>query len=708
MKIFKLLASGLLVAMLAACGGGGGNPGSASGGSGSGGSGSGSGTGTATSVPSLSITLVNSSGAEITNHALSQTSAQFLKVALKITNTTAAGVATIVPVAYGKVTLALDSPEAVLVPAVSAQLTDANGELLVRIAPASVSSQGAVTVKADATIDTTAVTGTYVVQATSGTVGLSGLVATPTTVQKGGSVNVSVNVTVNGSPAQSNTVSVAFNSTCGTAAPSPVLVDATGKATAVVQTTNSGACTVTASANGVATAPVAFTVSEPPLTALMFVSATPTLIYQTGSAGPTSSVVKFKIVDALGNAITTGKTVNASLTNTDGGINFCGSPTSATSGPDGIVSFSVCSGTLPATVQVKAVLADFPTVPATSSNILTIQTGLPTQRFFDLSASKLNFYAGGLFTDKFNGNTVDLSVFAADRLGNPVPDGTKVAFITEGGQINTTSQSSCLLATGRCTVQLIGQDYRPLGSSAANGDPRPGRVTVLAWADGEEYFIDKPDANGVYNNRYDAGELFEDLGNPYVDKDESGVFASAYTNLVLGTNEGETLLPLPTTPQNAAGTSACPTLDTRHPNYGLSAANTCNGVWDGYTKVRRSIVIVFSGGDVGPPPLGYDASIPTKYQTQTYSASKTAMSFLLSDYDGNPMPADATLSTTISPATSTCKVDGGFDGTYGSTTEPRKFAVTLTTCNSGDIVNFWVSVAVSGGIKKTGYAITVP
>lgn len=700
MKLSNYLLASLVAVSLAACGGGGGNPGSVGGSTGS--SGNGSGTNGTTTGPVIAMSLVDGSGVAITNHALSQTSAQFLKISLKTVTTDAAGTSTSTALPFEKVSLTLDSPEAVLVPAVSSQLTDANGELLVRIAPASVTSTGAVTATANASVNGTALSATYVVQATTGSVGLTGLTATPASVQKGGSVNVSVDVTVNGLKAPSNSVSVTFSSSCGTAAPSPVLVDGAGKAKAVVQTNISGACTVSVSAPSMTTppTPVPFTVTEPPLAGLQFVSATPSLIYQTGSAGANTSLVKFKVVDALGNAITTGQRVNASLTNTDGGINFCGAPASATTAPDGTVGFSVCAGTLPATVQVQAVLADFPTVPASYSNLLSIQTGLPTQRFFDISATKLNFYAGGYFTDKFNGNTSDISVYAADRQGNPVPDGTKIIFVTEGGQFNTGGQSSCSILNGKCSVALIGQEYRPMGSNAAGGDPRPGRVTVLAYADGEEYFIDKPDATGVYNNRYDAGELFEDLGNPYVDKDENNTFVSSYQNLVTNTNEGETLIPLPS---GAAGLVACPT----NSDVGLSAAGTCNGKWDGYTKVRRTMVIVFSGGDVGQPG-SYDASIPSNKRTAVISASKTYMQFRIADYDGNPMPSDATLSASISPSTSACKVDNGFDGVYGNTVEPREFGASLTGCNTGDSISFNVTVNAGGGTKKTGLSIAVP
>lgn len=687
----------VFVLLIAGCGGGGGNPGSISGNStGSGSSTSGSNGTSAT--PSITVTLVDGAGAEISNRALSQTSPQFLKIVLKAGNSTSATSG----VAYEKIAITIDQPElAVLVPAVGTQLADATGTLLVRIAPASVTSQGAFTVTAAATIGGVAVTTPLSLQATSGSVGLAGLNAAPNSVQKGGSVNVSVNVTVNGTIAPSNSVSVAFSSTCGVVSPSSVLVDGAGKATAVVQTANSGACTVTASGPGGATTlPFPFTVTDPPIAGLQFVSATPSLIYQIGSAGVNTSVVKFKVVDSLGVAVATGRRVNAVLSNTDGGINFCGSPSTGTSGPDGTVSFSVCGGTLPATVQVLASLPDSPTVPATSSNLLTIQTGLPTQRFFDISASQLNFYAGGYFTDKFNNNTVAITVNAADRLGNPVPDGTKIIFVTEGGQFNTTGQSSCLIAGGKCSINLIGQDYRPMGSNAPGGDPRPGRVTVLAYSDGEEYFIDKPDINGVYNNRYDLGELFEDLGNPFIDKDENATFVGAYKNLITNTDEGETILPLPS---GAAGQSACPT----NSNVGLSVQDTCNGKWDGLTKVRRGMVIVFSGGDVGQPGF-YDASIPASKRTEVLARTKSSVQFRLADYNGNPMPSDAGLSTQVSPSSSQCKVDAGFSGTYGNTIEPREFVVTLDQCTGGEIVTFRVAVTVLGGTKTTGLSIVVP
>jgi hypothetical protein len=647
----------------------------------------------------MALTFVDSAGTEITTHVLSQTQTQFLKIVLK----NAAGAA----VPFARVQVALDASGAVLVPISGTQLTDQLGTVLMRVSPASVNSSGTVRATATASVDATALSQSYDLQINAGSVGLSAVSVTPASVQRGQSVNVSVNVTVNGATAPSNSVAVTFSTACGTVSPSTALVDSSGKASAVVQTTSSGNCTVDGSVNGLTTSPATYTVTSPPITGIQFVSATPNLLYQSGSVGATTSIVSFKVIDSVAAGVQ-GVSVNASLTNADGGIGFCGSPASGTSGADGTVTFSVCSGTLPATVQVRAELASNAAV-FTNSNLLTVQTGLPTQRFFDISANQLNFYAGGYFTSKFNGNSVTISVFAADRQGNPVPDGTKIIFVSEGGQINSAGVSSCLIASGRCSVTLVGQDYRPMGSNTVGGDPRPGRVTVLAYTDGEESFIDTNNDNR-YNKINDvvngvtvtSNELFEDLGALYLDKDENQLFDLAYKNLITNTDEGEFVYPMPA---GSIGTSACPT----NSNIGLSKQVTCNGAWDGLTKVRRSIVIIFSGGEIGQPGT-YDASIPAAKQTKVVSSSRGAISVLLADLDGNPLPADAALSVeVIAPTGDTCAAT--LLGTQiGSSTEPTLHVATLKDCAGGGVetVRFKVAVTAGSSNKASALDVTVP
>src|ERR1019366_7004613 len=96
-----------------------------------------------------------------------------------------------------------------------------------------------------------------------------------------------------------------------------------------------------------------------------------------------------------------------------------------------------------------------------------------------------------------------LTARLADHFNNPAPDGTAVNFTSEGGSI----VGSCTTIGGACTSTFTSQAPRP-----ANG-----RVTVLAYAVGEESFTD---LNG--NGLQDSGEMTKDMSEAYVDFNESG------------------------------------------------------------------------------------------------------------------------------------------------------------------------------------------
>lgn len=693
MKFVNCLTGIAVAVLLVACGGGGGSAGTT-------GATTTTGTDTATAGV-MTIALVDDAGVAVTDRSLSQTAQRFIKVTLKNAK------AVVLPFERVELKASSGADLITVVPGSGALLTDSAGTALFKVSPSSVTASGAIALSASSTVSGGTLTQTLNLQTSPGSVALSGLLASPATVQKGQSVAVTVAVKVNGAAASSNSVAVEFSSNCGTVAPASALVDSSGYASAVVQTTQTGSCTVSAVATGGSNnLSSSYVVTTPPIAALRFVSATPDIIFQKDSPGINTSQVKFRLLDTLGQPIQ-GKTIVATLSNKDGGINLCNGPSDGATDSAGEISFSVCAGTLPATVSVKAELKDSTPLIFTQSNLLTIQTGLPTQRFFDIAVTQHNFYVGAFQTSKVSGNTAGISVRLADRQGNPVPNGTSVTFVSEGGQLNTgADQSRCTLAGGACTVQLIGQDYRPMGSTAAGGDPRPGRVTVLAYTDGEESF---QDAN--QNNRYDQGELFEDLGSPYIDKDESKDLVAAYTDLQFGTNQDEQAYPLP---DNVAGTAACPA----NSNVGLSVQSTCNGTWDRLTKVRRSVVMVFSGGEMGQPgdyhvtsnPYGYHSTIPTDKRTEYFPlrSSRSKLVVRLADLNGNPLPADATVATSVrDPNQNGCtvKLPGS---TIGSTTEPTEHVAVLDKCDSSNTVYFDVTVSHGSGNRVSTLAVDVP
>ncbi|MEN9903626.1 MAG: hypothetical protein RLZZ555_191 [Pseudomonadota bacterium] len=704
MKFWKWFVALWVTLALVACGGGGGSAGTQAAGSGDSGAGTDNGTGTTVAAPTAALELVDSKDAALPSPTLSQTEARYLKVTLRNAKKELQ--------AYKRVTVTLDNDLATLTPQSGSQLTGQDGVAKFAVAPSSVNSYGAVTATVKASVDGVEVSQSLDLQISAANVALSGLsvIVDPDldSVQLGQSVNVTVDVKVNNQTAPSNSVAVEFSTACGTVTPATALVGSNGKASAVIQTSSVGdKCLVFASAAGAAPLdPVEYKVTAPPITGIRFVETSEPVIYQAGSVGKNQSNVSFMVIDSVGKSVA-GQKVKASLSNTTGGVSFCGAPDIATSDSNGTVSFSVCAGTQPETVQVRATL--FGTKIFTDSNKLTIQTGLPTQRFFDIAADRLNFYAGGRFTSQFSGNSVSITVRLADRQGNPVPNGTPVVFVTEGGQINSSNASSCIVIDGGCTVKLIGQEYRPLGSANVDGsplgDPRPGRVTVLAMADGEESFID---ANN--NNRYDLGEWFEDLGMPFMDKNEDAVFTELYRNLIIGTAEGEVTYVMPPGSTEVAGTGKamdCPD----NSNVGLSQAGTCNGIWNGsgagtaLTKVRRSIVIVFSGGEIGLPG-SYDTTIPSDKRTATLTSSNAAIAVRLADLNGNPLPADAKLSVGVRPAGGSSDCTAKLLGdVIGNSIEPTNHVAILEKCVGGESVDFKVEVA---GGKVSQFTVPVP
>jgi hypothetical protein len=136
----------------------------------------------------------------------------------------------------------------------------------------------------------------------------------------------------------------------------------------------------------------------------------------------------------------------------------------------------------------------------------------------------------------------------------------------------------------------------------------------------------------------------------------------------------------------------------------LSVENTCNRNWDGFTKVRRSIVVVFSGDRIGTV---YDVSIPLAKQTRTIGTpNSSSITVQLADEDGNPLPADATIAVEVILAndTSTCTATLG-DTVIGNASEPTQHSAALTTCGTGDRIKFVVT-APNGRVSS--YTVAVP
>ncbi len=522
------------------------------------------------------------------------------------------------------VSFATDSPMVVFTPVSASALTDSDGRAWVRLDAASLSTAGATTLTASANVvssngsntstATSYTTAPLGVAVNASNITLGAMTLSPASISAYGSSTISVPVLLNGAPI-GVPVSVVFSSPCaasGKAELSSPVTTVGGIATATYKDTNcaTGSDVIMASM-GTATQSATIVVPPPSANNLQFVSALPTVIgiQGTGSLLQQNASVTFKVVDASNNG-RQGVPVSFGLLQSprSGGATLANY--SAISGADGNVTATVMAGTVPMPVTVLAQMAMPGGGTATvQSNALTVTTGVPSQDFLSLSVQTHNIE--GL---SYDGITSNLTVIASDRVGNPVPDGTTVNFITEGSQI---VPPSCQTANGTCSVVFKSAQFKPAD----------GRVTVLAYASGEKSFID---LNG--NNTYDSEETFYDLGDPFIDASENGLW-DATNSREQSLNFAPVSNPVACSVRLGNGSAAA--LPTNYSNV-PSVQNSCSGTWNsGRAYVRRSTVMILSGST--------PASSITQLNYAMNGRCNGVFSFSLSDQNGNPMPAGTTI-----------------------------------------------------------------
>jgi hypothetical protein len=423
-------------------------------------------------------------------------------------------------------------------------------------------------------------------------------------------------------------------------------------ATAVVASTNlsaTGTVSVAAAAVG----------------SIQFVSATPATIGLKGTGLNETSTVIFKVVDTTGGP-RSGVAVSFALNTNVGGIAIA--PTSATSGTDGKVQTVVSSGTAHTSVTVTATIAS----PAlsTQSGVLAVTTGLPASRSFSIATT------GCPNIEAFNidGIVVPIVVRLSDRYQNPAPDGTAVAFTTDGGQIG----GNCVTAggTGSCSVNWTSSNPRP---SPSDHPPslRAGRTMILATAIGEESFTD---SNG--NGFYDVGENFSDLGEPYRDDNENNAYDLG--EYFLDFNQDQ----------------------VRNPPSGVFKGITCTGNTPDSTCSTTTLAIgaqqkiVMSQGS----PAGVQPASGTTLSTLSLGGTM-AYSFLFQDANLNPLPAGTTISAAVIGTGLTANAPSTY--TVPCTTDPTSYLFSVSAALSATSGSLTITVTSPGGAGTGGLVSTL-
>jgi hypothetical protein len=276
----------------------------------------------------------------------------------------------------------------------------------------------------------------------------------------------------------------------------------------------------------------------------------------------------------------------------------------------------------------------------------------------------------------------------ADHFNNPVPDGTVVNFTANGGSVGST----CSTIAGACSSTLTSQAPRPVN----------GRVTVLAYAVGEESFIDL-NSNGVadllpFNEMRDVNGRSSDLGEAFRDDNENGVYDPAsepYIDFNLnGVFDG---------PDGKFSGVLCDNVTA--PPVG-SSLGTC--AVKKSMHVRRSLVIIFSGSNAVITRVAALQADGTYLLTPTIDVAPCArqnFSFRVVDVDGNPMPAGTNIAVStskgsVSPST--------FAQINSNVTTPATAIPPALQRVAGEDVTFSTTVSGPGTISPTTGLCVIP
>ncbi len=180
-------------------------------------------------------------------------------------------------------------------------------------------------------------------------------------------------------------------------------------------------------------------------------------------------------------------------------------PKPLTSDSQGKVVVDLYPGVKPGPVEIKATLklpnGGLTNITALSKDV-SVATGRATQSGVSISLSK------NVLANSVDGDTATITARLVDRVGNPVPDGTVMSFVSEGGRVTP----SCATNKGICTVEFSTQNPRPVDN----------RVAVIAYVEGDKDYIDKDG-----DNQFSAGDIFtHNIGDFFRDDNENNNYDS--------------------------------------------------------------------------------------------------------------------------------------------------------------------------------------
>lgn len=401
-----------------------------------------------------------------------------------------------------------------------AVLTNADGEASISVKPESLNINGAYQISA-----TTEYNGTSAVsQAKSFTlqaanIVLVGMAAATTDLESGASTNITLKTQDANTKVNQNNVTVNFSASCGTFEPTIVSSSNQGDVTTSYKAIGAdgklceGKHTIIASGSNIPESKVEVSIAATEANSLVYTTTNAVNLGIKNSGSAASGQIEFTLY--ANGTPAANKDVNIELVRAPEDLSFIslGNRTIKTvkSDPNGKVVVTLYPGNKPGPVEIKATLVSNNTVSALSKNI-AVSTGRVTQNGLSLSVSKNSLQ------NAIDGDAATITARMVDRTGNPVPDGTVISFVSEGGKV----EPNCSSVKGECSVILSTQNPRPLNNNIAVLD---NRVTVLAYVEGDKSFTDI-DGDNLYTRGVD--KLISNIGSFFRDDNENNQYDNDY------------------------------------------------------------------------------------------------------------------------------------------------------------------------------------
>ena len=391
-------------------------------------------------------------------------------------------------------------------------LTNEDGEASISVSPIDSTTTGAYQMTATVSYNNeTATTAGYNFSLQPVNVLLTDLVLSSRNLDSGASTNLTLKTKDATNNVNQNGVTVDFDTTCGTFDSDSVVSSNQGDISVTYKSIDAdgnlceGNQTITATPanNTAAKQTVSVTIASIEANSIVYTTDNSVELGASNSGSSSSGQVVFTVFANGIPAANQQVTINKVLAPADLSFVTLGNrnSTTVTSDSNGNVTVNLYPGALPGPVEIKASLVLDPTIFALSKDV-SVATGRATQNGVSISLSK------NVLANSVDGDTATVTARLVDRVGNPVPDGTVVSFVSEGGRVTP----NCATVNGACSVEFSTQNPRPADS----------RVSVIAFVEGDKSYTD---IDG--DNQFSVGDILtHNIGDFFRDDNENNEYDS--------------------------------------------------------------------------------------------------------------------------------------------------------------------------------------